>query len=120
VDWESRGHFFAVAARVMRRILVDHARARRSQKRGGEGRPVPLDEGLVVAAKPDRDLVSLDDALKALAAFDQRKARVVEMRYFGGLSVEETAEFLKVSPQTVLRDWKLAKAWLMREMKRAP
>ena len=120
VDWENRGHFFAVAARVMRRILVDHARARRSQKRGGEGRPVPLDEGLVVAGKPDRDLVSLDDALKALAAFDQRKARVVEMRYFGGLSVEETAEFLKVSPQTVLRDWKLAKAWLMREMKRAP
>jgi RNA polymerase sigma factor (TIGR02999 family) len=118
VEWESRGHFFAVAARVMRRILVDHARARRSQKRGGQGQPVPLDEGLVGAGGPDRDLVSLDDALKALAAFDERKARVVEMRYFGGLSVEETAEVLKVSPQTVLRDWKLAKVWLLREMKR--
>jgi RNA polymerase sigma factor (TIGR02999 family) len=118
VDWENRGHFFAVAARVMRRILVDHARARRSQKRGGQGRPVPLDEQLVVAGGPDRDLVSLDDALKALATFDERKARVVELRYFGGLSVEETAEWLKVSPQTVLRDWKLAKVWLLREMKR--
>lgn len=118
VNWESRGHFFAVAARVMRRILVDHARARRSQKRGGEGRPVPLDEALVVAGAPDRDLVSLDDALGALAELDERKARVVEMRYFGGLSVEETAEVLQVSPQTVLRDWRLAKAWLLREMKR--
>jgi RNA polymerase sigma factor (TIGR02999 family) len=116
--WESRGHFFAVAARVMRRILVDHARARRSLKRGGEGRPVTLDEELVVAGGPDRDLVSLDDALQALATFDERKARVVEMRFFGGLSVEETAEVLKVSPQTVLRDWKLAKVWLLREMKR--
>ena len=118
VDWENRGHFFAVAARVMRRILVDHARARRSQKRGGRGQPVPLDEQLVVAGGPDRDLVSLDDALKALATFDERKSRVVELRYFGGLSVEETAELLKVSPQTVLRDWKLAKVWLLREMKR--
>jgi RNA polymerase sigma-70 factor (ECF subfamily) len=118
VGWESRGHFFAVAARVMRRILVDHARARRSLKRGGEERPVPLDEALVVAGTPDRDLVSLDDALRALAALDERKARVVEMRYFGGLSVEETAAVLKVSPQTVLRDWKLAKVWLLREMKR--
>jgi RNA polymerase sigma-70 factor, ECF subfamily len=118
VDWQNRGHFFAVAARVMRRILVDHARARRSQKRGGKGQPVPLDERLVVAPGPDRDLVSLDDALKSLATFDERKARVVEMRYFGGLSVEETAESLMVSPQTVLRDWKLAKAWLLREMKR--
>ncbi len=117
-DWESRGHFFAVAARVMRRILVDHARARRSLKRGGEGSPVTLDEQLVVAGGPQRDLVSLDDALQALATFDERKARVVEMRFFGGLSVEETAEVLKVSPQTVLRDWKLAKVWLLREMKR--
>jgi RNA polymerase sigma-70 factor, ECF subfamily len=117
-DWESRGHFFAVAARVMRRILVDHARARRAQKRGGAGDPVTLDEQLVVAPGPDRDLVSLDDALQALAALDERKARVVEMRFFGGLSVEDTAEVLKVSPQTVLRDWKLAKVWLLREMKR--
>jgi RNA polymerase sigma-70 factor (ECF subfamily) len=118
VDWESRGHFFAVAARVMRRILVDRARARRSLKRGGERRPVPLEEALVFAGPPDRDLVSLDDALRALAAVDERKARVVEMRYFGGLSVEETATVLRVSPQTVLRDWRLAKAWLLREMKR--
>ncbi len=116
--WESRGHFFAVAARVMRRILVDQARARRSLKRGGERRPVTLDEQLVVAGGPDRDLVSLDDALQALATFDERKARVVEMRFFGGLSVDETAELLKVSPQTVLRDWKLAKVWLLRQMKR--
>ena len=84
----------------------------------GRGRPVTLDEQLVVAGGPDRDLVSLDDALQALATFDERKARVVEMRFFGGLSVEETAEVLKVSPQTVLRDWKLAKVWLLREMKR--
>jgi RNA polymerase sigma factor (TIGR02999 family) len=118
VDWESRGHFFAVAARVMRRILVDHARARRSLKRGGEARPVELDEQLLVAGGPDRDLVSLDDALQALAAVDERKVRVVEMRFFGGLSVEETAEVLGVSPQTVLRDWKLTKVWLLREMKR--
>ena len=118
VAWESRGHFFAVAAKVMRRILVDHARARRSQKRGGDGRPVTLDEGAIVARTPDRDLVSLDNALQALAALDERKARVVELRYFGGLSVEETAAVVKVSPQTVLRDWRLAKAWLLREMKR--
>jgi len=118
VAWESRGHFFAVAARVMRRILVDHARARRSLKRGGKGGPVSLDEELLVAAEPDRDLVSLDDALQALATFDERKAHVVEMRFFGGLSVEETAQVLGVSPQTILRDWKLAKVWLLREMKR--
>jgi RNA polymerase sigma-70 factor (ECF subfamily) len=117
VAWESRGHFFAVAARVMRRILVDHARARRAQKRGG-GPALALDEGLVVAGGADRDLVSLDDALEALATVDGRKARVVELRYFGGLSAEETARLLKVSPQSVLRDWKLAKAWLLREMKR--
>jgi RNA polymerase sigma-70 factor, ECF subfamily len=119
VAWESRNHFLAIAARLMRRILVDRARARRSAKRGGEVSPVTFDEELVVAGPPGRDLVSLDDALQALAALDARKARVVEMRYFGGLSVEETAEVLHVSPQTVLRDWKLAKVWLLREMKRA-
>jgi RNA polymerase sigma-70 factor, ECF subfamily len=118
VAWESRSHFFAIAARLMRRILVDRARARRSQKRGGAARPVSFDDQLVVAGPPDRDLVSLDDALQALADFDERKAKVVEMRFFGGLSVEETAEVLGVSPQTVLRDWKLSKAWLLREMKR--
>lgn len=119
VDWESRGHFFAISARLMRRILVDRARARRSQKRGGAARAVSFDEQLVVAGPPARDLVSLDDALNALAAVDERKAKVVELRFFGGLSVEETAELLSVSPQTVMRDWRLAKAWLLREMKRA-
>jgi RNA polymerase sigma factor (TIGR02999 family) len=118
VAWESRGHFYAIAARLMRRILVDRARARRAQKRGGAARPVSFDEQLTVAGPPDRDLVSLDDALQALAAVDERKARVVELRFFGGLSVEETAGLLAVSPQTVLRDWKLSKAWLLREMKR--
>ena len=118
VAWESRNHFFAIAARLMRRILVDRARARRSQKRGGAARPVSFDAQLVVAGPPDRDLASLDDALLALAAFDERKAKVVELRFFGGLSVEETAEVLGVSPQTVLRDWRLSKAWLLREMKR--
>jgi RNA polymerase sigma factor (TIGR02999 family) len=118
VAWESRSHFFAVAACMMRRILVDHARARRSLKRGGEGRPVSLDEELLVSASPARDLVTLDDALEALSALDARKGRVVELRFFGGLSVEETAGVLKVSSQTVLRDWKLAKVWLLREMKR--
>jgi len=118
VAWESRSHFFAIAACLMRRILVDRARARRSQKRGGDARPVAFDEQLIVSGQPSRDLVSLDDALQALATFDERKARVVEMRFFGGLSVEETAEVLGVSPQTVLRDWKLSKAWLLREMKR--
>lgn len=118
VDWESRTHFFAIAARLMRRILVDRARGRRAQKRGGAVRPVAFDEELVVAGPPTRDLVSLDDALTALAAVDERKAKVVELRFFGGLSVEETAQHLRVSPQTVLRDWKLSKAWLLREMKR--
>ena len=118
VAWESRSHFFAIAARMMRRILVDHARTRRSLKRGGEGRPVSLDEEHLAGGQPDRDLVSLDDALDALAALDPRKVRVVELRFFGGLSVEETAEVLKVSPQTVMRDWRLAKAWLLREMRR--
>ena len=118
VSWESRNHFFAIAARLMRRILVDRARARRSQKRGGAARPVSFDEQLVVAGPPNRDLVSLDDALTALATVDERKAKVVELRFFGGLSVEETAGLLSVSPQTVLRDWKLSKAWLLREMKR--
>ena len=118
VAWESRNHFFAIAARLMRRILVDRARARRSLKRGGEGRPVSLDDEHLVVGLPHRDLVSLDDALSALAVVDPRKSRVVELRFFGGLSVEETAEVLKVSPQTVLRDWKLAKVWLFREMSR--
>jgi RNA polymerase sigma factor (TIGR02999 family) len=118
VAWESRSHFLAIAARMMRRILVDHARTRRSLKRGGEDRPVSLDEEYLLAGQPPRDLVTLDDALRALSALDPRKVRVVELRFFGGLSVEETAGVLGVSHQTVMRDWKLAKAWLAREMKR--
>jgi RNA polymerase sigma factor (TIGR02999 family) len=107
VAWESRSHFFSIAARMMRRILVDRARARRSLKRGGEDRLVTLDEQYLVAGQPPRDLVTLDDALTALSGLDPRKGRVVELRFFGGLSVEETADVLAVSPQTVMRDWKL-------------
>jgi RNA polymerase sigma factor (TIGR02999 family) len=112
-----RAHFLAVSARVMRRILVDHARARRYQKRGGHAARVTFDEGLVVSGGPRPDLVALDDALQALATFDARKSRVIELRFFGGLSVEETAALLKVSPDTVMRDWRLAKAWLQRSMR---
>lgn len=117
VAWQDRAHFFAVAARVMRRILVDHARARHYQKRGGGAPKVTFDEELVVAAEPRQDYVALDDALEALAQFDERKSRVVELRFFGGLSVDETAAVLKVSADTVMRDWRLARAWLQREMR---
>ena len=115
VDWQSRVHFLAISARLMRRILVDAARARHYQKRGGGAHKVTLDEALVVA-EPSRDLVALDDALEALGKVDERKARVVEMRFFGGLSVEETADALSVSPDTVTRDWRVAKAWLLKEL----
>ncbi len=118
VAWNNRSHFFALAARMMRRIVVDHARARRSLRRGGQNRLVSLEEEYLVAAEPPRDLVVLDDALAALSGLDARKGRVVELRFFGGLSVKETAEVLAVSPQTVMRDWTLAKVWLLREMKR--
>jgi len=117
VAWHDRAHFLAVAARVMRRILVDHARARRAQKRGGPATRVTFDEALAVTNEPREDFVALDDALDALAAFDARKSRVVELRFFGGLSVEETASVLNVSPSTVMGDWRLAKAWLQREMR---
>ena len=117
VAWHDRTHFLAVAARVMRRILVDHARARRSRKRGGLAARVTFDEGLVAAGEPTPDLVALDDALEALAAFDERKSRVVELRFFGGFTVDETASALNVSPDTVMRDWRLAKAWLQRAMR---
>ena len=117
VAWHDRAHFLSVAARVMRRILVDHARARRAQKRGGLATKVILDEALVVANEPRQDFVAVDDALKAMAVFDERKSRVIELRFFGGLSVEETAVVLKVSPATVMGDWRLAKAWLQREMR---
>jgi RNA polymerase sigma factor (TIGR02999 family) len=116
LSWQNRAHFFAVSAQVMRRILVDWARSRQAQKRGGEARPLELEEALVVVDAPGADLVALDDALKALAALDRRKSEVVELRFFGGLSVEETAEVLKVSPETILRDWKSAKSWLRREL----
>jgi RNA polymerase sigma-70 factor (ECF subfamily) len=116
VRWQDRAHFFAISARLMRRILVDAARARGSAKRGGPVVKVNLNES--IDAMPDRgnELVALDEALDALAKFDLRKAQVVEARFFGGLSVEETAEVLKISPRSVMRDWKLARAWLMREM----
>ncbi|MBZ5516458.1 MAG: sigma-70 family RNA polymerase sigma factor [Acidobacteriia bacterium] len=116
VTWQDRAHFFAICARMMRRILIDFARARQYVKRGGKAHHVSLDEALVVPREAGGDLVALDDALNQLAAVDERKSRVVELRYFGGLSVEETAEALKVSPETVMRDWKLAKAWLRREL----
>jgi RNA polymerase sigma-70 factor, ECF subfamily len=117
VAWQDRAHFLAVAARIMRRILVDRARVRLSEKRGGRAIEVTFDEGLVVTDEPRQDFVALDDALEALAKFDERKSRVVELRFFGGLSVNETALVLKVGPDTVMRDWRLAKAWLQREMR---
>ena len=117
VAWHDRAHFLAVAARVMRRILVDHARARRYQKRGGEAARVTFDEALVVASEPGQDFVALDDALIALAAVDARKSQVVEMRFFGGLTIEETAEALHVSRDTVKRDWTMARLWLLRELR---
>jgi RNA polymerase sigma factor (TIGR02999 family) len=117
-SWQNRAHFFAVSAQVMRRILVDWARSRQALKRGGEARPLELEEALVVSDAPGADFVALDDALKALAAIDPRKSEVVELRFFGGLSVEETAEVLKVSPETVARDWKFAKSWLRRELRK--
>lgn len=115
-NWQNRVHFFAVSAQAMRRILVDWARSRQALKRGGDVRPLQLDEALAVAQEQPVDLVALDDALKALAAVDPRKSQVVELHFFGGLNLEETAEALKVSSDTVLRDWKLAKSWLRCEL----
>jgi RNA polymerase sigma factor (TIGR02999 family) len=117
VEWQDRAHFFALSARIMRRILVDHARSRNYIKRGGGTRQVSLDEALVVSEACNDDLVALDDALQALAAVDARKSQVVEMRFFGGLTVEETAEALHVSPETVMRDWQFAKVWLLRALR---
>lgn len=116
VRWQNRAHFFAVSAQLMRRILVGFARSRQYLKRGGEWRQVRLDEALAVPEDRRTDIVALDDALAALAKLDHRKSRVVEMRFFGGVSVEETAEVLKVSPETVLRDWRLAKVWLLQQL----
>jgi len=117
VPWQDRTHFLAVSARIMRHILVDHARARRYQKRGGDVNKVTFDEALVVTNEPTQDFVALDDALEALAKFDERKSRVVELRFFAGLTVDETASVLKVSADTVMRDWRLAKVWLQREIR---
>lgn len=119
IEWQNRAHFFAMAARMMRRILVDWARARGNQKRGGGVPTVSLDEGLLVSTDPGCDLVALDDALETLGAMDLRKGQVVEMRFFGGLTVEETAAALHVSADTVMRDWRSAKAWLLRELSRS-
>jgi RNA polymerase sigma factor (TIGR02999 family) len=116
VNWQNRAHFFAISAQLMRRILVDSARARGYQKRGGGVPKITLDEALMGLPEKGQDLIELDDALKELAGVDPRKSKVVELRFFGGLSVEETAEVLKVSPDTVLRDWRLSKAWLKCEM----
>jgi RNA polymerase sigma factor (TIGR02999 family) len=116
IQWQDRAHFFALAAQMMRRILVNYALARTAGKRGGPAHQVSLDEALIVAPERDSMLLALDAALQSLARRDARKAQVVELRFFGGLDVEETATALKVSPQTVLRDWKLSKTWLAREM----
>ena len=116
VKWQNRAHFFGIAARMMRRILVDYARSRGYAKRGGDARQVSLDEAAVVSEERATEVVALDDALKCLAEIDVRKSQIVELRFFGGLSIEETAEVLAVSPGTVMRDWTLAKAWLRREI----
>ena len=116
IQWKDRGHFLAVAAQAMRRILVDFARQRHSQKRGGDLVPVNLDDATGLAGETGPDLVALNDALTTLASFDPRMSQVVELRFFGGLTVEETASVLDVSPETVMRDWKTAKAWLLREL----
>ncbi len=116
ISWQNRAHFFAVCARLMRQVLIDFARSRRYLKRGGGAPHVSLDEALVVSWEALVDVLALDDALNALAALDPRKGQVVELRFFGGLSVEEAAEVLKVSEETILRDWKLAKLWLLHEL----
>jgi RNA polymerase sigma factor (TIGR02999 family) len=116
VDWQHRAHFFAISAQVMRRILLDQARRRISAKRGGAAPQINLDEAPDLRSGRARELIALDDALNALAKMDPRKARVIELRFFAGLSVEETAEVLEVSPDTVMRDWRLARAWLSAEL----
>jgi len=118
VDWQHRAHFFAVSAQIMRRILLDRARRRLSAKRGGSAERVNLDQLPDLGGRRARELVALDEALNTLAEVDARKARVVELRFFGGLSVDETAEVLTVSPETVMRDWKFARSWLQSELSR--
>ena len=117
VHWQNRAHFFGIAAQLMRRILVDHARTKKRAKRGGSDIRVSLDEATAVAKAPDLDVVALDEALERLAKIDEQQSRIVELRLFSGLTVEETAEVLSISPATVKRDWSMAKAWLHREIK---
>ncbi len=117
-NWQDRAHFFAFSAHLMRRILIDFARSRHYQKRGGGAAHVALDEALAIGNQPDPNLLALDDALQSLEAVDGRKGKIVELRFFGGLTVDETAEVLGISGETVIRDWRLAKAWLLRQMTR--
>ena len=119
VSWKNRTHFFAITAQMMRRILVDYARTHRYQKRGGGLKKITLDQNQIPSIGRDPDLVALDEALKALAEMDDRRSRIVELRFFGGLSIEETAEVLGVCADTVVRDWRLAKTWLVHEMKKS-
>ena len=116
MQWQNRAHFFAVAAQMIRRILVDHARTHKAEKRGGGAPKLALDEAIGVPQRRDLNLVALDDAINALAGFDPQQGRIVELRFFGGLSIEETAEVLNISPATVKRDWAVAKAWLYRDL----
>jgi RNA polymerase sigma factor (TIGR02999 family) len=120
VRWQNRAHFFAIAAQLMRRILVDQARKRTNRKRGGDVRKVSLDEAAMVSQTRAADLIALDEALVALEAMDERKSKVVELRFFGGLNIEETAEVMAISPATVQREWSMAKAWLYREISGEP
>jgi len=117
VDWQGRAHFFGIAAQIMRRILIDHARGHLREKRGGRQEAVPLEEALVFSPQQSHELLKLDDSLDRLAALDPRQAKIVELRFFGGLTVEETAEVLGISPKTVKRDWSVAKAWLHGDLK---
>lgn len=117
VSWQNRAHFFAVASNVMRHILVDHARARATDKRGGEAQRIALEDAENLSDDADIDLLALDEALKQLATFDEQQSRIVELRFFGGLTIEETAHVLEISPATVKREWTLAKAWLFRRIK---
>jgi RNA polymerase sigma factor (TIGR02999 family) len=119
LDWQGRAHFFALCAEIIRGIVVDHARARRAAKRGGGAPHVALEEAAMVAGERSATVLAIDDALRELSKIDPRKGRVVELRFFGGLTVEETAEVLSISPESVTRDWRLAKIWLIRQMDRA-
>ena len=120
VNWQGRSHFFGIAAQLMRRILIDHARGHLRQKRGGAEEVVPLDEALVFSPSQSAELLRLNEALERLTKFDSRQSRIVELRFFGGLSVEETADCLGISPKTVKRDWSMAKAWLHGELRQSP